>query len=204
MFKDLHPAMKVVLAIGVLVLLVACGALMQKGLNGSNERKSKRTHAAAAREEARKDTQLANACAAACRPSLCPPKPKKQDHKPMGETFCKRTGKVYFHKRVDKKLPAGAYLEVGVEYHMRSGLNWVYTFTFTCELSWGDNLHNSRTKSTQVMLGGAEGKKASLLFNLPWRGKEKSPIYKYGVNCSCQQTPMYGLQIVESAFTPQE
>lgn len=202
MFKDSHPLIKTFLVVGLTTIMVLFGVLMQKGITEAGEKRGKRLSAA----ETRKESQLANACVAACRPSLCPPAPKKKkdDYKPMGETFCKQTGKVYFHKRVDKKLSEGAYLEVGVEYHMRSGENWAQMFTFACELMWGDSLRLSRTKYTQAILSGAEGKKASLLFNLRWRGKEKVKLYKYGVNCSCVNRPMNGLQIIESEYTPPE
>jgi hypothetical protein len=99
-----------------------------------------------------------------------PPVAKKQDHRPMGETFCKRTGKVYFHQREDKEMPEGKYLEVAIEYHMRSGELWAQMFTFTCELSWGENFRVTRKKSVKHILGGAEGTKQILFFKLMWAG----------------------------------
>jgi hypothetical protein len=136
-------------------------------------------------------------------PPVVTVQPYVQDHRPMGETFCKRTGKVYFHQREDKEMPEGKYLEVAIEYHMRSGELWAQMFTFTCELSWGENFRVTRKKSVKHVLGGAEGTKQSLLFKLMWAGKGKEK-YPYAYNCSCLRRPMEGLSIAKSNFIPPE
>lgn len=133
------------------------------------------------------------------------PKPKKQNYRPMGATFCKQTGKVYFHKRLDKEMPEGKYLEVGIEFHMRSGEMWAQMFTFTCELRWGTNFRITRRKSINIILGGAEGTEQSLLFKLMWAGKDtKGKKYPYTYNCSCTHSPMRGQRVAKSNFIPPE